>query len=350
MTNQQKAKSLSHSEVASFCNQMAMILRAGISSIEGIAIMKEEASLPQDQEILTTIYDSLVETGQLTDALEASGVFPSYFLQMCRIGEQTGQLDKVMSSLSAFYEREAGIAESVRSAVTYPMVMLIMMLVVVSVLLSKVLPVFHQVFNQLGAEMSWASQRLMDFGNVLNRYGIVLIFIILILVILALCLTRTQRGQSYLISVSDRLPFSRKFSDLTASCRFAGGMSLLLTSGFSPEESLTMAGNLSDAPRFHQKLQECQNMLESGEQLSDALIKSGIFTGIYGRMVLVAQRTGTMDEVMQKIATRYEEELDGRLTSTMAILEPTLVAVLSVITGVILLSVMLPLLGILSGM
>ena len=87
-----------------------------------------------------------------------------------------------------------------------------------------------------------------------------------------------------------------------------------------------------------------------GEALSDALIQSGIFTGIYGRMVLVAQKTGTLDEVMQNIAVRYEEELDGRLAGTMAVLEPTLVAVLSVITGVILLSVMLPLMGILSGM
>ncbi|XCP85598.1 type II secretion system F family protein [Roseburia hominis] len=350
MTNQQNTKSLSHSEVASFCSQMAMILRAGISSLEGIAIMKEEATLPEDQKILTTIYDSLLETGLLTDALEASGVFPAYFLQMCHIGEQTGQLDKVMTSLSAFYEREAGIAASMRSAVTYPMVMLTMMLIVISVLLSRVLPIFQQVFNQLGAEMSWASRRLMALGNVLNRYGIVFILVILVLAVLVLYLTRSQKGQAYLITVSDRLPFSRKFSDLTASCRFAGGMSLLLSSGFSPEESINMAGKLSDGPRFQQKLKECLEKLESGEPLSDALIKSGIFTGIYGRMVLVAQKTGTLDEVMQDIAGRYEEELDGRLAGAMAVLEPTLVAILSVITGIILLSVMLPLLGILSGM
>lgn len=350
MTHKQNPKSLSHSEIASFCSQMAMILRAGISSLEGIAIMKEEATSAEDQKILTAIYDSLAETGQLAAALEATGVFPAYFLQMCRIGEQSGQLDKVMTSLFAFYEREAGIAESVRSAVTYPMVMLIMMLVVVAVLLSKVLPVFQQVFTQLGAEMNWASRSLMEFGNVLNRYGIVLILVILILAVLELYLTRTQSGQARLASVSGHLPFSRKFADLTASCRFAGGMSLLLSSGFSPEESISMAGRLSEGTRFQKKLQDCLEKLETGEALSDALIQSGIFTGIYGRMVLVAQKTGTLDEVMQNIAVRYEEELDGRLAATMAVLEPTLVAVLSVITGVILLSVMLPLMGILSGM
>lgn len=124
----------------------------------------------------------------------------------------------------------------------------------------------------------------------------------------------------------------------------------MLSSGFSPEESISMAGRLSEGTRFQKKLQDCLEKLETGEALSDALIQSGIFTGIYGRMVLVAQKTGTLDEVMQNIAVRYEEELDGRLAGTMAVLEPTLVAVLSVITGVILLSVMLPLMGILSGM
>ena len=350
MADRQTFKKLTSQETAAFCGQMAMVLQAGISALEGVAILRDEAEAGEDRAILTAVYDSLAETGRLSDALEAPGVFPAYFLRMCRIGEQSGQLDRVMKSMAAFYEREAGIAESVRSAVTYPMVMLVMMLIVVGILVSRVLPVFQQVFAQLGTEMSPASRALMEFGGFLSRYGMVFVVILLALVVFALYLTRAKKGRSLLAALGERLPFSRKISDLTASCRFAGGLSLLLSSGFSPEESVSMAADLTEGDRFRKKLALCREKLEAGEDMSEAFTHSGIFTGVYGRMVLVAQKTGTMDEVMQKIAARCEDELDSRLARAMSVLEPTLVAVLSVVTGVILLSVMLPLLGILSGM
>lgn len=350
MAEHQTFKKLSNLEIAAFCSQMAMVLQAGISSLEGIAILREEAESQEDEKILTVIYDTLSDTGQLSSALEAPGIFPPYFLRMCRIGEQSGQLDKVMHSLASFYEREAGIAESVRNAVTYPMVMLLMMLAVVAVLVTRVLPVFNQVFAQLGSEMNLASQGLMEFGSFLNRYGLVFIIILLTLAALVLYLTRTRRGQAVLSSLGGRLPFARKYSDLTSSCRFAGGLSLLLSSGFSPEESISMASDLTEGERFRKKLELCRQEMADGRDLSEACTHAGIFTGVYGRMILVAQKTGTLDEVMQKIAARCEDELDSRLSGLLSVLEPSLVAILSVITGVILLSVMLPLMGILSGM
>lgn len=350
MADRQKFKKLTNSETAAFCGQMSMVLSAGISSFEGIAVLRDEAESAGDKAILTVIYDSLSETGRLSSALEASGVFPSYCLQMCRIGEQSGKLDQVMKSLTAFYEREAGIAESIRGAVTYPMIMLVMMLIVVAVLVSRVLPVFQQVFAQLGMSMNPASKALMEFGSFLSRYGIIFVVILMALVVFALYLTRTKKGQSTLSVIGAKLPFARKISDLTESCRFAGGLSLLLSGGFSPEESISMASDLTESERFRKKLELCRKRIEDGEDMSEAFTRSGIFTGVYGRMALVAQKTGTLDEVMQKIASRCEDELDSRLARTMSVLEPTLVAVLSVVTGVILLSVMLPLMGILSGM
>lgn len=350
MAEHRKFKKLSNAEIAAFCRQMAMVLQAGISSLEGIAILRDEAESKEDAEILTLIYNALAETGQLSEALEAPDVFPPYFLRMCRIGEQAGKLDRVMCSLASFYEREAGIAEAVRSAVTYPMVMLVMMLIVVAVLVARVLPVFHQVFSQLGSEMNLASRSLIQFGSFLNRYGLVFVIILLALIALVLYLTRTRKGQAALALLGERFPFSRRFSDLTASCRFAGGLSLLLSSGFSPEESISMASELTEGERFREKLNICREKLDAGEDMSEAFTHAGIFTGVYGRMMLVAQKTGTLDEALQDIASRCEDELDDRLARAMSVLEPTLVAVLSIVTGVILLSVMLPLMGILSGM
>ena len=136
---------------------------------------------------------------------------------------------------------------------------------------------------------------------------------------------------------------------LTA-CRFASGMSLTLSSGLSPEESLHLASGLIDQESFKEKIDLCRSSLESGGELHKALADAGIFTGIYARMASIGDRTGVLDEVMQNIADQYQEEIDQKFAGLMAALEPTLVIILSLVVGIILLSVMLPLMGIMSNL
>lgn len=349
MTEKSQKKTLSHAEVASFCSQMGMILHSGISAIEGITIMKEDAASSQEAEILNAIYEEFMKTGSFYEAMKSPGVFPSYFLNMIQIGEQAGRLDEVMHALSDYYEREASIASAIRHAVTYPMIMVLMMFFIILLLLTKVLPVFHQVFDQFGTGVTGVSKTLMDIGTAMNRYSVVFVILFLILAAAFVFFSRTEKGRSMFLKLAAKLRLSRGISERTAACRFAGGMALTLSSGLTTEESLAMAGNLSQDPAFLGKLDKCRALTESGHDLSAALAESGIFSGLYARMVTVGYKTGSLDEVMQKIAARYEEEIDEKISHTISILEPTLVAVLSVVTGLILLSVMLPLMGILSG-
>lgn len=349
MAKQVQKNTLSNAEAASFCSQMGMILHAGISAIEGITIMKEDAASPQEAAILESIYDEFMKTGNFYEALKSSGVFPSYLLNMVRLGEQSGRLDEVMHALAAYYEREANIASAIRHAVTYPMIMVVMMLFIILLLLTRVLPVFHQVFHQFGTGVTGISKTLMDIGTAMNRYSVVFIVLFLLLAAAFLFFSRTAKGRELFLKAASKLRLSHGISDKTAACRFAGGMALTLRSGLTTEESLAMAGSLSENPVFQEKLDKCRSLTESGEDLSSALAESEIFSGLYARMVTVGYKTGSLDEVMQKIADRYEEEIDEKISHTIGILEPTLVAVLSVVTGLILLSVMLPLMGILSG-
>lgn len=349
MSEKTQKNTLSNGEVASFCSQMGMILHSGISAVEGITIMKEDAGSPKETEILEAVYDEFMKTGTFYEAMKRPGVFPSYFLNMVKIGEQSGRLDEVMHALAAYYEREAGIAAAIRHAVTYPMIMVLMMFFIILLLLTKVLPVFHQVFDQFGTGVTGISRTLMDIGSTMNRYSVVFVILFLVLAAGFVFFSRTEKGKKLFVKIAARLGISRGISDRTAACRFAGGMALTLGSGLTTEESLAMAGSLSDHPAFQEKLDRCRALLESGHELSAALLESGIFSGLYARMVTVGYKTGSLDEVMQKIASQYEEEIDERISHTISILEPTLVAVLSVVTGLILMSVMLPLMGILSG-
>lgn len=343
-------KQLSNTELASFCSQLALILKSGISSIEGISIMLEESQNNAEKAILQKIYDTLLETGNLFQALEASAVFPSYLLHMVDIGEQAGRLDDVMKSLSLHYEREENISRSIRSAVTYPLIMICMMAAVVLILITKVMPIFNQVFAQLGQEMSGFSKALLSVGAAVNQYSAIFMGILVVLIGLGVYFGKTKHGRKTFASFSKHIPALRRLYEKTSSCRFADCMALTLSSGLNPDYCTELAENLIEDEEFRKKIAACRLMMREGSELSAALTQTGIFSGIYGRMTNLASRTGELDTVMCEIAEKYEEEIDNRLTAIISILEPTLVIILSLIVGIILFSVMLPLMGIMSSL
>ena len=326
---------LTNLEIASFCSEMAMILKSGISSLEGVDLLREDAQTKAEKELLDEIYQSVMNTGRLDQALEETKVFPEYLIRMTQIGEETGTLDEVMESLAEHYDREEAIRRSVRSAISYPLLMIGMMLVIIIILMTKVMPVFDQVFRQFGQEMTGFSRGILLAGNALSRYSAVFAVLLAVIVCAGIYFTKTESGRKKMYHIGSR---------------FAGGMSLALKSGLTPEQGMEFSENLIEDDDFRKKIAECKADMENGTDIAEALVKAGIFTGVYARMTSIAGKAGMMDEMMGRIADECEEEVDEKLSSMIAVLEPTLVIILSVIVGTILLSVMLPLLGIMSGL
>lgn len=349
---QQKHKftPLSNMEISAFCSQIAMILRSGISSMEGLSLMLEEAQDSDEKKMLELMYETLQSTGSFYEALLSTGAFPDYMLQMVQIGELAGKTDDVMDALSSHYEREASLAHAIKSAVTYPMIMICMMILVILVLVTKVMPIFNQVFIQLGSEMTGFSKAILDFGTSINHSSVVLIDILIVLVAAALYFSRTKSGRAKFGRFAAWFIGTRGLAERIAACRFASGMHLTLSSGMSPEEALSLAENLIDNAAFKKRLDSCKKKIGEGEELSRTLLSAGVFSGLYARMTSIGSRTGVLDEVMHDIAEKYQEDLDRKFANVISALEPTLVIILSVIVGVILLSAMLPLISIMSNL
>lgn len=341
--------SFSHMELASFCGQMAFLLKSGISALEGLELLLEDTTDPKERALLEMLLLDLNAHGSLEHAFRRCGCFPDYLIQMVKIGEETGTLDDVMAALQSHYEREADIASSIKSAVTYPLIMLGMMIVVILVLLIKVMPIFQQVFLQLGTEMTGVSRLLMNLGEGLSRYAIFFVLLLFAVILLGVYLIYTPSGKRFRVHLGYRIPATRKIQEEISACRFASGMALTLGSGLSQERCLELVKELTDNPYFERKLDVCIQQIGAGSDLSPALSASGIFTGMYARMTSVGAKTGTMDQMMAQIARLYQEEIDTRMNRLLSILEPTLVILLSLVVGIILLSVMLPLMGIMSG-
>jgi len=343
------ADTLSASELSAFCAQIAMIMKSGISVGEGISIMCEDTKNPQGREVLEKIREDIDTGASFNQAIAATGKFPKYMVDMSEIGEATGKLDDVMDSLCLYYEREENISKNIRNAVTYPLIMIAMMIVVILVLIVRVMPVFNEVFIQLGSEMTDFSLAIMNLGIIIGRYSFVFIGLIAVFVVLYAVLRHTKGGRRILAKWAASFVATRNLNAKISSGRFASAMSLMLSSGLDTDQSLDMVYNLVDNEYIRGKITLCKKHISEGSTFSDALVKSEMFTGIYARMINVGFKTGSVDMVMRKLADRYEEEVDSQIGNIISVLEPTLVAILSIIVGMILLSVMLPLMGIMSS-
>ena len=344
-----RIKQLNNREIASFCSQVSLFYNAGITPQEGLRILLADTKDMEGRTILEQIL-SICDRGEsFHKAIEESGVFPDYVVNMITMGEESGNLDNVLQSLTEYYEREEEISESIRSALSYPAIMIGMMLVVIVVLLTRVLPIFNQVFIQLGSEMQGISKTLMNLGNHIRRYSIVLLVILVVIFLFVLFLNHTRSGRRLKNKMLNSFFLTKGFYEKVAAGRFASGMALLLSSGLDTYTSLDMVSVMVDHAKMQEKIAKCKSLINEGRNFSEALAESEIFTNLYAKMISIGFRSGSIDLVMKKIASMYEQETDRKMKSIISILEPTLVIILSIIVGLILLSVILPLMGIMSS-
>lgn len=341
---------LNNRELFQFCEHFSIILRSGMSAIEGLAILNDDSQTERGKEILTFLYKDMEESGSLAHAMEQSGAFPASAAAYVRTGEETGCLDEVMKGLSAFYAKEIQITDQIQSAVAYPLVMLGMMTAVIVILLVKVLPVFRQVFRQLGLEMSGISGALLGIGETLSHYSTAFLVLLAAMIGFILFLVLHPKGQELIRKIVCRFPGMKEIPVNLDYSRLCQCISLGIRSGLSPELCVELAGAVVSQTETREKLASIQKQLAEGYGFTEAITESGLFKAMELRLISLGFQAGASDEVMEKLAEQYEEKSTDSVSHIVSILEPTIVIVLSILVGLVLLSVMMPLLGLLSEM
>ena len=336
-----KNKILTEAEISSFCQQINMIVKAGLPTYYGVSILRDEAVNETSRKLYAQIYEPMEKGATLYEALLPMEVFPEYMLEMIHVGERTGRLEEVLDSLVVYYDREAQIRDGIKQAVTYPLIMSGMMLAVIFVMITKVVPIFSDVYAQLGSTLSGPAKWLMDVSTFLNKNILFLLLTLLILIFALYVLSKTPAGKTFLES--------KGIAPTLAASRFANCMYLALASGLDSDQGLTMAKSLVQNGYYAKKIQECKNFIQKGTSFSESLLLSGLFSKVYSSMITIGYKTSAMDDVMLRISKAYETETDESIRRFIAILEPTLIIVLSFFIGLILISFLLPLLGIMAS-
>ena len=349
MKKPEKPYQYSYQELSAFCLQIGLLLEAAVPLDEGLAIMAEDAGCEDEKQLLLYLAEGAELGDPFFKVLEDAGTFPLYVVRMAKLGQQSGTLDQMMKSLSDYYEKEYRLLVNVKNALTYPIMMVVMLLVVLFVLFSKVMPVFDQVYEQLGAKMSPAARSAIRLGGLFSGAALIAAAVIALAVFGIWAASRFGHRISLVDKMVNYVKCHSRIALAIANRRFTSVLALTLKSGMEFEKGLELAGELVDNGKVAAQIEKCGQTLETGASYYQAMKDTGLFSGFYVQMIKVGSRSGRLDAVMEEISEDFEQAADQSMDNMLARFEPTIVAVLAVSVGLVLLSVMLPLVGVLAA-
>jgi len=298
---------------------------------------------------LDTLCRSTEEGAPLSAALRETGAFPAYMTDMVALAEDTGKLQDVLLALARHYDRQQRFASDLRGALVIPLTLLAVMVAVVVLLMTQVLPIFDQIFAMLGVRMGAVASAMLNAGAVLARTGAVTGGVIAVIAVAAAVVAAVPALREK-FTAWFRLNFGGKgVLGQFASARFASSMSMSVASGMTMEDSVELSAKLCGGAReIDRKTGLCQEKLQNGGSPADALAECGMFSGRDCRLLKLAERTGTLPDTLEDLAVRQEEAASRRLDDLVGAIEPAVVIISGLLAGVILISVMLPLMSLLS--
>lgn len=343
-------KKFTNEYVSSFCLEMSLLLHAGIGIEDGLYLLIEDEGDKRARKILNRLADLLAEGRPFSDALRQTGGFPKYVGDMIETGEQSGRLEQSFQALSDYYDRQVQLSAQIRSALLYPVILMILMLVIIVVLLVKVLPVFNQVYEQLGGTMGGTAKMLLNVGDWIGKAMPVICVVIGAIVAVAAIVGCSKSVRGFLVGIYKKIFGNYGITRRLGEARFASAMAMGMLSGLNTEEAFRTAMLFQDAvPRTRKRYMKCLEMLEAGEPIAQCFRENRILDATFCRILDLGAKSGTSDTAMEEISRRLDDRVQMEIERKVGKIEPTIVIITSILVGIILIAVMLPLINIMSS-
>jgi type IV pilus assembly protein PilC len=333
-------------ELARFSRELSTLINAGITLISSLNISLEQTDSKALKNALAGVVKRLEEGNPLADSLSNyPQIFPEIFISMVEAGELGGVLDEVLNRLSEHLEREHEIKEKVKSAMTYPVMVIAFALVAVLVLMTFVLPKLINVIIGMGVPLPLPTRILMAVSNWSVQYWYLIPVLIFIIGISLKSIKANPRGRELLDKLTLKVPIFGGIIKKVIITRFCRTLGTLLKGGVPIIHALEVVKKASGNSMISAAVTEAQERVRNGEELSKPLESCGVFPPMVTKMIAVGEETGALDTLLERVGGYYEKEVNivvGRLSS---ILEPVLIVFLGVVIGFIILSVMLPMIS-----
>jgi len=340
-------------QLTTFTRQMSTLVNAGLPLMRSLRVLQRQEKNPALQDALTQMAENIESGSTFAEALAAHPkIFDKLFVNMVKAGEIGGVLDVVLSRLAEFQEKAEKIKGKVKSAMTYPIVVLVMALSILMFLMIYIVPKFADIFADLmgGKGMPPITQFVMNASDMMvHRFPVVVVVVVALVMIIKL-LAKTEKGLYALDKFKLHAPVFGNLISKNSISRFTRTLGTLMSAGVPVLQALNIVKETVGNEVISRAVATIHDAVKEGENMAPPIASSKVFPPMVVSMVEVGEETGALPDMLMKIADSYDDDVDNAVAAMTSIIEPLLIIFLAVVVGTIVIALFMPLVSIIGGL
>ncbi len=330
-------------DLAIMSRQASTMLSSGLSLLRALSILADQTDNKKLKEILGKVRDDVERGVSFSDAVAKYPVdFPPIMINMIRAGETGGFLDQAMDSIATNFEKEHKLRSTIKSAMTYPVVVLVMSLLAVVIMLIFIVPIFQKMFSSLGGQLPLPTMLLVYASHAMVYIGPALAVAIVVFWLWWRANKNTDRVRAFIDPLKLRLPVFGQLNQKIVIARFARNLSNMIGAGVPILQALQIAGEVSNNFVVEKALGRVSESVRKGESIAAPLAKETVFPAMVSQMVAVGEDAGSLEVMLEKISVFYDAEVEATTEALTSLIEPLLIAFLGVVVGGMIVALYLP--------
>ncbi|WP_412147841.1 type II secretion system F family protein [Curtobacterium flaccumfaciens] len=330
-------------DLAIMSRQASTMLTSGLSLLRTLTILSDQTENKKLKDILGKVRDDVERGVSFSDAVAKYPVdFPPIMINMIRAGETGGFLDQAMDSIATNFEKEHKLRSTVKSAMTYPVVVLVMSLVAVAIMLIFIVPIFQDMFSSLGGTLPLPTQILVSLSHAMRYVAIPLAIVVALAWLWWRANKNTERVRAFIDPITLKLPVFGPLQKKIVIARFARNFSNMIGAGVPILQALRIVGEVSNNFVVKRALDNVAEAVRKGESIAVPLAAQSVFPPMVTQMVAVGEDAGSLEIMLEKIAVFYDAEVEATTDALTSLIEPLLIAFLGVVVGGMIIALYMP--------
>ena len=330
-------------DLSVFCRQFVSITQAGVPMKEALQMMSEQTENKWLKKAIADVLVNVEKGNTLADSMAAiPDIFPPMLVNMVQAGESSGSLEMSFARMATHFEKEAKLKATIRKATIYPIILIFAVIGVIAVMLLYVIPIFIDMFADLDVEMPALTMGVMNLSKWTASHWYVILAVVVAVAVVYRIIYNTDQGRLKIDYIKMKIPLFGKLTVKSNCAQFARTMSTLMAAGISTTECLETVSKIVTNIHYKNAMMKAREEVMKGIPLSEPLAASEVFPPMVYHMTGIGEETGNMEEMLNKLADYYDEEVEITTQSVLAAMEPLIIVFMALIVGTLVIAVIMP--------
>lgn len=337
-------------DISFLCNGLSSMISAGISISEALNIIASQCNKMTLKQSLYRVEKNISRGETIYNSLKKErDVYPVFMNELIKVGEESGKLDKILENLSEYYDKQDKLFSKIKSAITYPLVVLTSSFFIILFLMAKIMPQFIDTLLSIGGEIPFLTQVTLDFYSFLrvNFYQINIILSIIMIIIYKY--SRTDEGKFYFDNIKIKIPYLRGYYNNLVLYKFSISLSMLIEAGFNIIKALETVISVLDNKIIENKIKGCIEDIKQGESMNSSFRKHELGNTLFLSLISIGEETGKIEQMLSKLGGILENELEQYLKKLLSLMEPIIIIFLALFVGVFIIAAFMPIINIMDS-